>query len=165
MGSYESKLQDSVQLGQPSCSRLKTAVRRRVDQVMRTRNFRARNEIVERGTVTKSHKGKKANAERENAINGKQMDNVRKEIHLVSVTNPHLETDARWDEKSNRLLQSLKRRHRLDRPKAQAVMVKVLVGREAEYCAKIFSEESVRIRHAICGNLPCVRITSLIKDV
>ena len=74
-----SKLQDSVKFqtvlvvfeqenirnnGQPSCSRLKTAVRRHIDQVMRTRTFRARNEIVERGTVTKSHKGKKANADR-----------------------------------------------------------------------------------------------------
>ena len=41
----------------------------------------------------------------ENAINGKQTDNVRKEIQVVSVTNPHLETDAREDEKNNRSLQ------------------------------------------------------------
>ena len=68
-GLYKSKLHDSVQLqtvltvyeqenirnnGQTSCSRLKTAVRRHIGQVMRTRNFRALNEIVERGTVTKS---------------------------------------------------------------------------------------------------------------
>ena len=78
-GLYKSKLQESVQFltvlavyeqenirnnGQPSLSRMKTIVRRHVDQTMRTRNFRARNDIVERGTVTKSHKGKKANAER-----------------------------------------------------------------------------------------------------
>ena len=50
--------------GQPNYSRLKTAVRRHIDQVLSTRNFRARNEILEGGTVTKSHKGKKANAER-----------------------------------------------------------------------------------------------------
>ena len=31
---------------------------------MRTRNFRAQNEIVERGAVAKSQKGKKASAER-----------------------------------------------------------------------------------------------------
>ena len=70
-GLYKSKLQDSVQLqtalamyeqenirnnGQPSCSRLKTAVRRHNDQVMRTRNFRARSEIVERGTVLLARK-------------------------------------------------------------------------------------------------------------
>ena len=63
---YKSILQDSVQLQtalalyeqentgnneQPSCSGLKTSVRRRIDQTMRTRNFRARDEIVERGAV------------------------------------------------------------------------------------------------------------------
>ena len=65
------KLQDSVQLqtvlalyeqetirnsGQPSFSRLKTTVRRKTDQTMRTRNFRVRNELAERGTVTKNQK-------------------------------------------------------------------------------------------------------------
>ena len=78
-GLYNSKLQDSVQLqtalamyeqenvrnnGQPSCSRLKTAARRHTDQIMRTRNFRARNEIVEIGTVTKSHNGRIVSVER-----------------------------------------------------------------------------------------------------
>ena len=48
----------------PSYSRLKTTVRRHIGQTMRTRNFRVRNEIVERGTVTKGQKGKKASAER-----------------------------------------------------------------------------------------------------
>ena len=51
--------------------------------------------------------------ERVNAINGKQMDKVRKEIHVVSVTNPHLETDAVVDEKNSRPLLLLKRRNRL----------------------------------------------------
>ena len=65
-GLYKAKLQDSVRLqtvlamyeqenirsyGQPSCSRLKTVVRRHIEQVMRTRNFRVRSEIVERDTV------------------------------------------------------------------------------------------------------------------
>ena len=74
-----SKLQDSVQLqtglamyekenirnnGHPSYSRLKTAVRRHIDEVMRTRNFRARNEIAERGAVTKSQKGREGTVER-----------------------------------------------------------------------------------------------------
>ena len=39
--------------GQPSYSRLKTSVRLHIDQTMRTRNSRERNEIVERGAVTK----------------------------------------------------------------------------------------------------------------
>ena len=78
-GLYKSKLQDYVQLQTvlalyeqenirnnepPSYSRLKTTVRRHIDQTMVTRNFRARNEIVDRGAVTKSQKGRKASADR-----------------------------------------------------------------------------------------------------
>ena len=63
-GLHKSKLQDSVQLqtvlawydqesvrnnGEPSCLRLKTSVKLHVDQMMRTRNFRVRNQVVERG--------------------------------------------------------------------------------------------------------------------
>ena len=70
-GLCKSKLQDSVELqtvlalydqetvrnnGHPSFSRL--------DQMMRTRNFRVRSEIVERGSVSKSQNGKKAFVER-----------------------------------------------------------------------------------------------------
>ena len=95
------------------------------------------------------------------------MGKIRKEIHVVSVTNPHLETDAREDDKNNRLLQRLKRRHRLTGrypPKVQAVKVKALLGREAEYHAQIFFEECIRIRHVTCGTLPCVTITGLNAD-
>ena len=74
-GLYKTKLQDSVQLqtvlalydqetvrnnGQRSYVRLKTSVKLHIDQMMRTRNFRVWNEVVERGAVTKSQKGKKA---------------------------------------------------------------------------------------------------------
>ena len=74
-GLYKSKLQDSVYLqtvlalydqdtvrnnGQTSYLRLKTSVKLHIDQMLRTRNFRVRNEVVERGSVTKSQKGKKA---------------------------------------------------------------------------------------------------------
>ena len=67
-GLYKSKLQDSVQLqtvlalydqetvrnnGQTSYLRLKTSVKLQIDQMMRTRNFRVWNEVVERGSVTK----------------------------------------------------------------------------------------------------------------
>ena len=74
-GLYKSQLQDSVQL-QRLCSasdslgfvrprncskqrknklysRLKTSVKLHIDQMMRTRNFRVRNEVVERGSVRK----------------------------------------------------------------------------------------------------------------
>ena len=78
-GLYKSKLQNSVQLqtvlalydqetarnkGKPNCSQLKTAVKLHTDQMMRTRNFRVRNDVVERGSVTKNQKGKKAYVER-----------------------------------------------------------------------------------------------------
>ena len=45
-------------------SRLKTAGRLHIDQAMRARNCRARNEIVERGATSKSEEGKKAYVER-----------------------------------------------------------------------------------------------------
>ena len=78
-GWYESKLQDSVQLqtvlalydqetirnnGHVSFSRLKTSVKVHMCQMMRTRNFRVRNEVVERGSVTKSQTGQKSCVER-----------------------------------------------------------------------------------------------------
>ena len=77
-GLYKSKLQNSAQLqtvlalydqetarnkGKPNYSQLKTAVKLHVDQMTRTRNFRVRNDVVERGSVTKSQKGKKAYVE------------------------------------------------------------------------------------------------------
>ena len=78
-GLHKSKLENSAQLqtvialynqeaarnhGTPTYQQLKTAVKRRIDQMMRTRNFRIRNDVVERGSDTKSHKGNKACVER-----------------------------------------------------------------------------------------------------
>ena len=78
-GLYTSKLQNSAQLqtvlalydqetarnkGKPNCSQLMTAVKLHIDQMMRTRNFMVRSDVVERGSVTKSQKGKNANVER-----------------------------------------------------------------------------------------------------
>ena len=50
--------------GKQNYSRLKTAVKLHVDQKMRTRKFRVRKDVVEKGSVTKSEKGKKAYVER-----------------------------------------------------------------------------------------------------
>ena len=50
--------------GQPSYPRLKTPVKLHIDQTMRTRNFRVQSEVVERGAVTQSQKGKKAYVDR-----------------------------------------------------------------------------------------------------
>ena len=78
-GLYKSKLQGSVQLQivlalydretaqlniQTIYLRLKTAVKLCIDQVMRTRNFTVRNEVVERGSVTESQKRENACGER-----------------------------------------------------------------------------------------------------
>ena len=78
-GLCKSKLQDSVQLqtvlalydqevarnnGTPNYPLIKTAVKHHVDQMMRNRNFKARNDVVERGAVTKGQKGNKACVER-----------------------------------------------------------------------------------------------------
>ena len=78
-GLYMSTLRNSAQLqtvlalydqetarnkGKPNYSQLKTVVKLHIDQMMRTRNFRVRNDVVERGSVTKSQKGKKAYVER-----------------------------------------------------------------------------------------------------
>ena len=77
-GLYKSKLQDPVQLQtvlalydqetartqEPNYEQMKTAVHLHIDQMMSTRNSRVRSEVVERGSVTESQKGKKAYVER-----------------------------------------------------------------------------------------------------
>ena len=77
-GLYMSKLQNSVQLrtvmalydqevarnnGTPNYQRSKTAVKLHNDQMVRNRNFRVRNDVVERESVTKSQKGIEAYVE------------------------------------------------------------------------------------------------------
>ena len=67
-GLYKSNVQNSVQLQtvlalydqeaarskKPNYQQLKTAVKLHIDQMMKTRNFRVGNEVVERRSVTKS---------------------------------------------------------------------------------------------------------------
>ena len=69
----------------------RTAVKLHVDQMMRNRNFEAHNDVVERGSVTKSQKGNKAHVERnvESVFSGRHKDNVPKEIPVVSVMTLH----------------------------------------------------------------------------
>ena len=54
--------------GQTSYLRLKTSVKLHIDQMMRTPNFRVRNEVVERGWTTKSQNGQKACVERKMGV-------------------------------------------------------------------------------------------------
>ena len=178
-GLYKSKLQDSVQLQTvlalydqetvrnnepPNYSRLKTTVRRHIDQTVRTRNFRARNEIVERGAVTKSQKGK----ESQRGVESGRVLSVesnwtmfRKETHVVSVMIQLRDT------KDNRLLRHQMQTHRLTErhpQKVQAAGERALLEQEARFRAEISWEESVRTRHVLIGTLPCVSITSLNQD-
>ena len=72
----------------PNYQQLKPAVKLHFDQMMRNRNFKARNDVVERGSVTKSQKGNKSPMLRgkwESVFSGRHKDNVQKEIPLVSV--------------------------------------------------------------------------------
>ena len=99
---HKSKLQDSVQLqtvlalydqetfcndGQLSYLRLKSSVRLHIDQTMRTRNFRVRNEVVERSSDQESKMERRPalRGEEKSAFSGKHIDNIRKETHVVSV--------------------------------------------------------------------------------
>ena len=73
-GLYKSKLENSIQLQtvmalhdqetartkKLNYHKLKTAVKLHIDQMTRTRNFRVRNDVVERGSVTKSQKRKES---------------------------------------------------------------------------------------------------------
>ena len=47
-----------------NCRQLRTAVKLHIDQMTRNLNFKARNDVVERGSVTKSQKGNEAYVER-----------------------------------------------------------------------------------------------------
>ena len=56
--------QETARTKGPNCHQLRTAVKLLIDQIMGARNFRVQNDGVERGSVTKSQKGKKACVER-----------------------------------------------------------------------------------------------------
>ena len=183
-GLYKSKLQDSVQLQsvlalyeeenirnneQPSYSRLKTSVRRHIDQTMRTRSFRARNETVERGAVTKSQKGRKASAERKvgECYQWKAIGQCSKGDSCSFSHDPACgnRCDQRREGQSSSLA-----------PKAQAQTDGKIPsegsgsggespsGTRGKIPCRNFLWESVRIRHVIFGTLPCVSITSQNQD-
>ena len=122
-GLYKSKLQNSVQLqtvlalydqdvarnsGTPNYQQLKTAVKLHTDQIMKNRNFRIRDDLVE---VEQSQRVKKERkppwrAKCKSAFSGRHKDNVPKETHVVSVmTCSPVETRAKIrDAKGDRLL-------------------------------------------------------------
>ena len=186
-GFFKSKLQDSVQFQTvlatyeqenvrnnepPSYSRLKTIVRRHIDQTMRTRNFRARNEMVERGAVTKSQKGRKASVDRKVG-----------ECYQWKATGQCSRGDScsfshdrasgnRCDQRQGGQSSSLApksagtqwRKETLKKFRSQRGQPFWNKEQEAEVRADTCLGESVRTRHVITGTFPCVSITSLNLD-
>ena len=169
-GLHRPKLQDSVQLqtvlalydqetvrnnGKTNYLRLKTAIQLHIDQMMRTRNFRVRNEVVERGSVTKSQKERKSTlrGKWESVFSGR-MDNVPQEIHVVLVmTQRPLAAVAKVrDQKDDRLVPHQIRRQRLTVKKATKWKV---LTREIRLCAdtKIVKKKR-KNRRCKCWHLP-----------
>ena len=118
---YKMRIRESVQLvtfsamyeqendqnrAVPSYQRLKTEVRRHIDQTIRTRNVRVRSERI--GVLVISQNGKNVSVEgdQENAFSGKQKDPVQEETHAVSA----METIS-VDSQHNRPLLLQDRRH------------------------------------------------------
>ena len=74
-------------MGHLTINNEKTAVKLHIEQMMRNRNFRAQNDVVERASVTKSEKSKKACVEWKwkSVFSGKHMDKVQEETLVASV--------------------------------------------------------------------------------
>ena len=71
----------------PSYRKLKTMVKRSMDQKLRLRNFDTRNESIKTGEVVPNRRDQVVLKEdKEFAINGKQKDSVREETRVVSST-------------------------------------------------------------------------------
>ena len=185
-GLYKSESQNSAQLqtvlalydqetarnnGQPSYPRSKTSVKLHIDRMMRTRNFWVRNDVVERGSVTKSQKGKKAYIERkvEECFQWKAHGECSKEdsCSFGNDTKASGNSGAGQRRKDDRLLPHPIRRQRLtardkNPQKNQATKRKALQTKGAK--SRAYSE-FVKSRRVHFGILPCVRSTSLKEGV
>ena len=73
--------------GTPNYQLLRTAVKLHNDQMMGSRSFKVRNDVVERGSVTKSQEGNKAYVEMKVGVFSVESTwtSVPKETHVVSV--------------------------------------------------------------------------------
>ena len=134
-------------------------VRRHIDQMIRTRNFKGRNESVDTGG-SRLRKGKMSALKgSEENIRGKRKNSVQKEMLPVSATGIIVER------KHRRPLWLQDRRHNMTeeglRKEVEAV---VLQEGNIKERAEIISKETVRIRHLITGILPYVKITNLHRD-
>ena len=130
----------------------------RVDQMMRKRNFKARNDVVERGSVTKSLKRKQS---LECVFSGKHKDNVPKDTPVVSDMTLHwlLETAAGVrEEKDDRLLpHHMQRQKRLTERNQKPFNDQAITRKTQKRTVKFHADsDSVKIRHVDSGILPCV---------
>ena len=138
---------------QPSCSRLKTTVTRHIDQMARTRNFKARNERIETGVVTKSQKGTKVSIERQVGERSQWKANGQ------CLRGDSCSTEVIVDKRYKRALLLQLRSHKLTEENPRKVLApeeKALLEEKAESRAKKSSNESVRTRRVIVGTLPYV---------
>ena len=135
---------------QPRYSRLKTSVRRHIDQTMRMRNFGARNEKVERGAATKSQKKEKSQRGEESgrmpSVQCSRGDscsgNRRDQRQEGQPSSPAPKAKAQTGEKKL----SKSSGHRGESPS----------GTRGKIPCRKFLRESVRVRHVISGTLPCL---------
>ena len=148
----------------PSCQRLKILVRRHIDRMIRTRNFRAWNERIETGVFLKSHKGKNLSVERrsEECYQWKTNGQCSRGD---SSSFSHGSDCGRRTRSSSRAPKKLRHRLTEESPrKAWAPQEKVPLEGNVKNCAKNTPKELVRIRRVIVGILPHVRITYLNRD-
>ena len=148
----------------PSYQKLKTMVKKRIDQKIRTRNFQARNERIETGVLVKTQQGKNVSAEgnQENAISRKQEDSGQKEMLAASAT-----TSLSVERKHNRPLLLQGRRHKMTEEnfrKGSLPQAVVFLEGAIKKRAHITSMETCRIRHVTIGILPFVQATNLNQD-
>ena len=176
---YKSKLHNSAQLqtvmalhdhevawndGTPDYQQLKTAAKLHIDHMMRNRNFRARNDVVERGSVTRSQKWEKKPRKRKwaSVFSGRHKDNVPKETLAVSVmTNKPLGTVAEAKVRDE------KRRSSSPAPHPKAKQTDGENGDKEENSHKrsqfLYRYKKSNNPFVSSGILPCVWTTSLKK--
>ena len=175
-GLYKSKLQNSVQLQtvlalydqetsrskEPNYQQLKTAVKLHIDQMMRTRNFRVRTDVVERGSVTKWQKGKKANVERKvgecfqwKAHGQCSRGDSCSFTHDLLDSGNKVKSQRRKGRSSSPA--SIRRQNRLTARDKNPHRDQA-VNRKTRYIRAKFhaNSNSVKIRHVNSGILPCV---------
>ena len=135
----------------PSYQRYKTMVRRHVDQMVSTRNCKARNERIETGVLVSGLKGRKVSVERNvgGCFQWRAIGQVSKRRLL------QFQPRKRSWTKHNRPLLLQRRRHRLTEENPRKVLApeeKVFLERKVKKRAKICPpKELVRIRRVIIG--------------